>query len=717
MFTAPEAILDALQVGVLVHRGGVIAYVNAALCALVERPRGDVVGREFAQLLNPAEVERLTERFHRRMRGELVPVEYEARLALPDGRLRAVGLQVRRDGEDVVVLVRDLTDPASARARRIAVAHLGVSLQLQHTEAAVMSTLRAGLRDAAVGVLWLEPTEQGLRVDFAELPDAVLPHWQTALAARPLGDTGQWAHLTREAWGWGESFADDGLQELAGFLGASEVGALPWLEALGLVRAVAVRIDLTVGARAVLVLLAPWLAADDLPTARLLAAQVAAALDNARLMRAASIRARDLQAVNVVARRMLEAAQEGPQAVLRAACAAMRAGLHTRSVSALWRAGDDADELARVALGAEEHGGPVAARVVVADALCVREVLRGLDVVNVGDSAADPRAAGLVDESAAGQALLLVPLVARGEARGILVLADEPTRRFQDDEVALARALASVVQVGVENAELYAEARRRVEELATTQARMVQRERLAALGELAAVMAHEVRNPLAVIFNSLGTLRRRVKDDDDATMMLGILGEEAERLNRLVADLLDFARPVRLELREADAARLMEDALAATLAAQHEAQLAVSWRLDRDVPTLRCDPRRVRHALVNVLTNAVQAMGAVGPLALGVLHGASHGRPGFVGLSVRDAGPGVAAADRTRVLEPFFTTKSTGTGLGLAVVKRIVDEHEGELDLDSGPGEGATFTLWLPAVRAERGGEGAASDPVHGAPT
>jgi len=700
----PAEILEALPLGVLVHREGVVRYVNPALCALVGRDRAAVVGQPFGGLLVAEDAARLQERFARRMRGEMVPSAYGAMVALPDGTRRSVDLEVRRSGDDVVVLVRDVTELAEARARRMSLAHLGVSLQLRHTEEAVLAALREGLEAAALWALWLDPTDAGPAARFVDFPPPLHRAWLAAFERNGCGRVGYWSRFTQEAFGWGESYADDGLDALAQWIGADAAKGLG-LESLGLVRAVAVRVDVTDGVRPLLVLLGPWLAEDDLPMARLLAAQVGAALDNARVLLAARRHARDLEAVNGVARRMLEVAPEGPSPVLQTACAAMRLGLRARSVTVLL--GNAAgDVLTRVPSGPHEPIGPVADRVVVADALCVREALGTGEVVVVGDSGTDPRAAGIVADGAEAQTLLLLPWVVRAQTRGLLVVADNPARRFQDDEVALARTIASVVPVGVDNAELYAETRKRVEELATTQARLVQRERLAALGELAAVMAHEVRNPLAVIFNALVSLRRRVGDDAEAGMFLAILREEAERLNRIVGDLLDFARPVRIELSTVSGARLLEEALAATIAASGDSAPVVTWSVDPEAPELCCDPRRVRHALVNVLTNALQATAGLGPIRLGVRRGEGAARAGKVGLSVRDAGPGIAPADLARVLEPFYTTKSTGTGLGLAVVKRIVDEHDGALDIDSAPGLGATFTVWLSAADASTAASG-----------
>jgi signal transduction histidine kinase len=201
-----------------------------------------------------------------------------------------------------------------------------------------------------------------------------------------------------------------------------------------------------------------------------------------------------------------------------------------------------------------------------------------------------------------------------------------------------------------------------------------------------------------VIFNSLGSLRRMLILDGDAETLFGILEEEARRLNRIVGDLLDFARPMAVSAQPEPLGRLVLDALeAATRAQPSAAKVQVQQEIDAALPPVPVDARLMRQALINVVSNAFQAMQQqkggslrvkVGPLARNGLT--------FAEIAISDTGPGIPADLRHRIFEPFFTTRATGTGLGLAVVKRIIEDHRGEVEIQSEPGAGTTFLIRLP---------------------
>jgi signal transduction histidine kinase len=242
----------------------------------------------------------------------------------------------------------------------------------------------------------------------------------------------------------------------------------------------------------------------------------------------------------------------------------------------------------------------------------------------------------------------------------------------------------------VENARLYEDLRRSYAELERAQHRLIQRERLAALGELSAVVAHEVRNPLGVIFNSLGSLRRLVRPTGDAKLLLDIVGEEADRLNRIVGDLLDFARPSTPQLLPERIESVVEEAVGAALA-QKPAEVEIVRELDPTLPPVPMDARLVRQAVLNVAVNAVQAMPRGGRITLRTRRAGET-----VVVEIEDTGAGIPAEVCARIFEPFFTTKASGTGLGLAVVKRIVEGHGGAVAVRNQPGSGAVFALSFP---------------------
>ncbi len=232
---------------------------------------------------------------------------------------------------------------------------------------------------------------------------------------------------------------------------------------------------------------------------------------------------------------------------------------------------------------------------------------------------------------------------------------------------------------------------RLLEELAQAQSKLVKRERLAALGELAAVVAHEVRNPLAAIFNSLSTLKHHLTLDADSAVLFGIIEEEAGRLNRTVGDMLNYVRPLEPDRRPDDLAELARDVVRQRVASRPD-------DIESEVispPTLEpvsADPVLMRIALSNLVTNAVQAMPQGGKLTVTV----SEAQDGAVEIAVRDTGKGIPASVLPRVFEPFFTTRASGAGLGLAVVRRIVEAHDGHVVAQSDGARGTVFTVVIP---------------------
>jgi signal transduction histidine kinase len=292
--------------------------------------------------------------------------------------------------------------------------------------------------------------------------------------------------------------------------------------------------------------------------------------------------------------------------------------------------------------------------------------------------------------------LLVIPLLLRDEAIGAISMGDtRKPRSWTDAEVERATLVARQVAVAVANARLFDDLKRSYDDLARTQQALVKRERLAALGELAAVVAHEVRNPLGVIFNSVTSLKRLLAERrPDADMLLEMVGEEADRLNRIVGDLLDFARPHEADLRPAS---LREVAQKAGEAVRPQLGNTVRLRIDipASLPPVPVDARLLYQALINLLINAVQAMPRGGEVLLFACE-AERAGANWIKLEVSDNGPGLSREITERLFEPFFTTKATGTGLGLAVVKRIIEAHKGEVAVTSEEGRGTTFTLWLP---------------------
>jgi signal transduction histidine kinase len=234
-------------------------------------------------------------------------------------------------------------------------------------------------------------------------------------------------------------------------------------------------------------------------------------------------------------------------------------------------------------------------------------------------------------------------------------------------------------------------------ELREVQSELVTKKQLAAVGELAAAIAHEVRNPLAVIVNAVAGLRRSGISDDDRAMLLGIVEEEAGRLNRLVTDLLRFARPVSVKRSPV---ALLELANRCRLNAGESFDIRVSIEDDPQLYTVDVDPNLFRIVFDNLVSNACQSMGSSGIVEIKIGRGGIGHEPA-VRIEIRDRGHGMEPQVLERALDPFFTTRPSGTGLGLPIVHRIVEAHGGEIVLDSDEGEGTTVTLLVPLRTAE----------------
>jgi len=240
-------------------------------------------------------------------------------------------------------------------------------------------------------------------------------------------------------------------------------------------------------------------------------------------------------------------------------------------------------------------------------------------------------------------------------------------------------------------------------------------DRLAALGTVAAGLAHEIKNPLTSLITFTRHLPRRFDDVRFRERFQSVVPRELERINDIVDRLLELARPARLRLTSVRLPALM-DRVVELFAAEIEAKpVRVVREYARDLPAVQADEEALYRAVVNLVANALDATGAGGRLTLRV--GWSDGagpRPGRlpaqghrVRIEVEDTGSGIPAAAADHVFTPFFTTKQAGTGLGLALTHKIVGDHGGTINFTSRPGAGTTFWVILPLVSegAAAGGE------------
>jgi PAS domain S-box-containing protein len=416
--------------------------------------------------------------------------------------------------------------------------------------------------------------------------------------------------------------------------------------------------------------------------------QLAVAIDNARLYSEARLRAEDLAVLLEVGRAVTASLDLGQ--VLETGAEAVRRLLAARHCVILL-----VDEEARaLKLGgcSRDFPGHLRKLRLPLDQPSITSLaFRERRTIAVSDALGDEGVERSMAQAAGTTAFLVTPLFQRDRPMGtVLVLETERTRHFTQAEIDRVTAVANHLSVAVENARLYEDLHHSFAELRQAQAQLLAQERLAALGELSAVVAHEVRNPLGVIFNSVGSLRRALRPEGDARVLLDILQEEADRLNRIVGDLLDFARPAPPAPEAQSLEAVLEEAVAAAVAEANGA-VRVERAVEPGLPPVTMDGHQMRQAFLNVAANAAQAMIRGGTLTV-----RARREGPWVRVDLEDEGPGIPPEVRRRVFQPFFTTKPSGTGLGLAVVKRIVEAHRGEVAFENLPGKGTRFTVRLP---------------------
>ncbi len=227
--------------------------------------------------------------------------------------------------------------------------------------------------------------------------------------------------------------------------------------------------------------------------------------------------------------------------------------------------------------------------------------------------------------------------------------------------------------------------------------RMKRAERLYALGQLSAGLAHEIRNPLAGIEGSVTVLQSEPQSEERRREFLEIIQKECRRLNRLLTNFLDFAKPRPPQIQPADVAALLDSTISLAEHAVERKPIVLRKDLAAKIPAVECDVEQIKQVLLNLTMNAIQAMPDGGEVVL-----SAREREGFLHIQVADQGSGIDPRDRDRIFDPFFTTRNEGTGLGLSVAHQIVGEHGGILSVEPREGRGSTFVVILPVRHESR---------------
>jgi signal transduction histidine kinase len=371
-------------------------------------------------------------------------------------------------------------------------------------------------------------------------------------------------------------------------------------------------------------------------------------------------------------------------------------------------AGAEGEEIRRLLwTGVESLRVPLASpRCLVARAVAERRAVRT-------ESGCGAAAAGTAPEGREfcgrhPDSFVAIPLVIKGEARGAIYVDNQFNERpITDEDIQVLTMFASKASLAMENASLYESLERALLDVRATQDRLVQSEKLMALGEMAAKIAHEIKNPLTVIGGFARRIARAhapgVSPDTPATARSAqIILKEVQRLERIVHETLYFSREAVPAVRSVDLNSEVRDVLGMFREELEEARIATVVDLSPEIPAISVDPDQLRQVLWNLVSNAVQAMEGGG--ALTVTTRAARPAEGVgVVFQVSDTGGGIPHDVVHNIFNPFFTTKVKGTGLGLPIVHAIVEKHGGTIHLDNREGQGVTFSVFLPVFPKEAG--------------
>jgi len=354
--------------------------------------------------------------------------------------------------------------------------------------------------------------------------------------------------------------------------------------------------------------------------------------------------------------------------------------------------GVDEDRIKGVVLSLDKHDS------VVARSICERKPFVIPEAQN------DPRVNPLMKEKFNLHSLVVIPLFAKDKALGAIA-ADhvEAGRSITKQTLESVMTFAQQAGLAIHNAFMYQELKtfsQQMEEkiqqttadLRKTEAQLIRSEKLAALGQLAAGIAHEIRNPLTSINILIHSLRDKPSDEERHQEDLRVIEEEIHRINEIVDQFLRFAKPAPPLLQEADVLSLFEETLL-LLKPQIEKQRIFVEKEFPALPPTVLDREQMKQVILNLLLNALQAMPGGGRLRLSA-QVLEDNR--WIQLSIQDTGVGIPPEDMNKLFDPFFSTKEGGVGLGLSIAHRILDQHRGKIQAQSTPGRGTLFTLWLP---------------------
>jgi two-component system sensor histidine kinase HydH len=330
--------------------------------------------------------------------------------------------------------------------------------------------------------------------------------------------------------------------------------------------------------------------------------------------------------------------------------------------------------------------------------LLARTVLDKMDF-NVGDEKADAFIWDHIFSKVGGSPYAAVPIIAKGQATGALMVDNIYNKKaIAEEDIKMLTIFASQAGMAIENSRLYHNLEKSHNELKETQERLLHNEKLVALGEMAASVAHEIKTPLVSIGGFVRRLSRSIETDPEREYVKVILNE-VDRLEKILNQILIFPREPHLHLEAHNINTLLEESIGIFQEEFQSASIRVTKDLDPSLPPFLCDYSQVKQAFVNLIANARQAMGKKGIMTI---RSAFLPQPNLAVVEIEDTGGGIDVEVIGNIFNPFFTTKDKGFGLGLAITHKIVVHHKGSIEVKNNPGKGTTFVLRFPYQKGNR---------------
>ena len=328
----------------------------------------------------------------------------------------------------------------------------------------------------------------------------------------------------------------------------------------------------------------------------------------------------------------------------------------------------------------------------------------------IPDASRDARVNPVLQEKLNLQSLVVIPLLAKEKSLGAIA-ADhtEPGKNITRETLESVMTFAQQAGLAIHNALMYQELKafsqqmedkiqKTTADLRKAEAQLIRSEKLAALGQLSAGIAHEIRNPLTSINILIHSLTANLPTEDSRWEDLKVIEEEILRINEIVDQFLRFARPASPLFEKTNLVPIFEEILQLLRPQIEQGKIAVKKEFG-PLPLITVDKEQIKQVILNLLMNAIQAMPGGGELTLG---GRLSQDGYWVELTILDSGIGIPQGDLEKLFDPFFSTKDGGIGLGLSIAHRIIDQHHGKIEVESTPGKGTLFIISLPVSTEEQ---------------